>query len=168
MRLRLYTLSLSACKLVLGLQDQKVLGSSSSNPVIPHNSDRHAHLDSWPKPWNVLFDDVTAKTKPAGEYLVGLAPGALTEQVKDLKLKPPNRKPDRSWDYIVHGADVQALQIQDEGGKIHQKIGGKLDNFSLRARKVDPSQLGVDTVKQYSGYLDDNDQDKHLFYCELT
>lgn len=168
MRLSPYVLSLSASQLVLGLQDQKVLGGGSSTPIFPHNSDLPTHLDSWPKPWNVIFDDITAKTKAAGEDLVGLALDALTEQVEDLKLKPTHRKPDRSWDYIVHGADVQALQIQDEDGKIHQKIGGKLDNFSLRARKVDPSQLGVDTVKQYSGYLDDNDQDKHLFYCELT
>ncbi|KAL6900429.1 carboxypeptidase Y precursor [Trichoderma evansii] len=153
MRLRLFILSLSAYKLALGLQIQKVLGSGFSDPAIPHNSDRYTHLDSRPKPWD-----------PTGEYLVGLAPDALTEQAEDLKLKPPHRKPDRSWDYAVHGSDVQALQIQDEGGKIHQKIRGKLDNFSLRARKVNPSQLGVDTVKQYSGYLDDNEQDKHLFY----
>jgi cathepsin A (carboxypeptidase C) len=26
--------------------------------------------------------------------------------------------------------------------------------------------LGVDKVKQYSGYLDDEEEDKHLFYCE--
>jgi len=31
-------------------------------------------------------------------------------------------------------------------------------------KKVDPSKLGVDTVKQYSGYLDDEKNDKHLFY----
>jgi hypothetical protein len=167
MRLGLYTLSLSAC-LVLGLQGHKVLDSGSPNPVILHKSDRHDHLDLRPKPWNVMLDDDTAKTKPDGEHPVRLAPGALDEQVEDLKLKPPNGKPDRSWDYIVHGADVQNLQTQDEGGKFRRKIGGKLDNFSLRARKVNPSQLGVDTVKQYSGYLDDNEHDKHLFYCELT
>jgi hypothetical protein len=35
-------------------------------------------------------------------------------------------------------------------------------------KAVDPSKLGVDPgVKQYSGYLDDNENDKHLFYCML-
>ena len=27
-------------------------------------------------------------------------------------------------------------------------------------------ERGVDKVKQYSGYLDDDEEDKHLFYCE--
>jgi cathepsin A (carboxypeptidase C) len=36
----------------------------------------------------------------------------------------------------------------------------------MRVKKVDPAALGVDKVKQYSGYLDDEEEDKHLFYCE--
>ena len=33
---------------------------------------------------------------------------------------------------------------------------------------MDPSSLGVDPdVKQMSGYLDDNENDKHLFYCMM-
>ena len=35
--------------------------------------------------------------------------------------------------------------------------------YSLRVRSVDPSKLGVDTVKQWSGYLDYEDS-KHFFY----
>jgi cathepsin A (carboxypeptidase C) len=42
-----------------------------------------------------------------------------------------------------------------------------LEQYNLRGKKVDPSKLGVDTVKQYSGYLDDEANDKHLFYCKL-
>lgn len=39
-----------------------------------------------------------------------------------------------------------------------------LPNFTLRVKKNDPSVLGIDTVKQYSGYLDVTDEDKHFFY----
>ena len=46
-----------------------------------------------------------------------------------------------------------------------EKIEGKLDTYDLRVQTVDPSVLQVDPdVKQYSGYLDDNENDKHLFY----
>ncbi|PHH91392.1 hypothetical protein CDD83_647 [Cordyceps sp. RAO-2017] len=38
------------------------------------------------------------------------------------------------------------------------------DGGGQRVRQFDPSKLGVDTVKQMSGYLDDDEQDKHLFY----
>ena len=48
------------------------------------------------------------------------------------------------------------------------EIDGKLETYNLRAKKVDPSKLGVDTVKQFSGYLDDEENDKHLFYCKSS
>lgn len=41
--------------------------------------------------------------------------------------------------------------------------GSKFPNYSLRVKSV-PEDLGVDTVKQYSGYLDVSDEDKHFFY----
>ncbi|QLG71960.1 hypothetical protein HG535_0C03120 [Zygotorulaspora mrakii] len=37
------------------------------------------------------------------------------------------------------------------------------DSYSLRIKKVDPSKLGLDTVKQWSGYLD-YEESKHFFY----
>ncbi|OAA72821.1 carboxypeptidase Y [Akanthomyces lecanii RCEF 1005] len=37
-------------------------------------------------------------------------------------------------------------------------------NYALRGRTLDSSALGVDTVKQYAGYLDDNERNKHLLY----
>ncbi|CAI4275822.1 CCQ_1a_G0003350.mRNA.1.CDS.1 [Saccharomyces cerevisiae] len=36
-------------------------------------------------------------------------------------------------------------------------------DYSLRLRTVDPSKLGIDTVKQWSGYMDYKDS-KHFFY----
>ncbi|OAR01587.1 hypothetical protein LLEC1_07905, partial [Akanthomyces lecanii] len=80
--------------------------------------------------------------------LVGLVSTALAKPTHE-------RLSDSSWDYIVHGAEIERREAH---------TSANLANYSLRGNSVDPSSLGVDTVKQYAGYLDDNVQDKHLFY----
>lgn len=72
------------------------------------------------------------------------------------------RRPDSFWDHIVKGADVQAASKKPGA---HKRLEGELANYQLRVRQNDPATLGVDTVKQLSGYLDDEAADKHLFYC---
>ena len=80
--------------------------------------------------------------------------------------KKHTRRPDSHWDHIVSGAEVQSMWVSGVDGTKERKIDGKLEAYDLRVKKVDPSSLGVDPhVKQYSGYLDDNENDKHLFYC---
>ena len=80
--------------------------------------------------------------------------------------KKHTSRPDSTWDHIVRGSDVQSVWVQNEDGEQEREIDGKLETYDLRVKKVDPSKLGVDPgVKQYSGYLDDNENDKHLFYC---
>lgn len=77
-----------------------------------------------------------------------------------------DRKPDSAWDFVTKGADLaksvteRSSQVQSEAGKFN------IANFNLRAKEVDPSSLGVDHVKQLSGYLDNDAEDKHLFYCK--
>ncbi len=79
--------------------------------------------------------------------------------------KKHSRRPDHEWDHIVRGADVQNVWIENANGEQEREIQGDLESFDLRVKAVDPSSLAVDpNVKQYSGYLDDNDNDKHLFY----
>jgi len=79
--------------------------------------------------------------------------------------KKHTRKPDHQWDHIVRGADIQSVWVDNADGEKEREIDGKLDTYDLRVKSVDPSKLGVDpNVKQYSGYLDDNENDKHLFY----
>lgn len=80
--------------------------------------------------------------------------------------KPHKKRPDSHWDHVVKGAEVQKVWVKDAEGESHREVGGRLENYNLRAKKVDPSKLGLDTVKQYSGYLDDEENDKHLFYCK--
>lgn len=83
--------------------------------------------------------------------------------------KPINRRPDSYWDHVVRGADVQGVWVTGKNGQKERDIDGKLETYDLRAKKVDPSLLGIDPdVKQYSGYLDDNENDKHLFYCMFS
>lgn len=76
--------------------------------------------------------------------------------VSTVLAKPTyHRRPDSSWDYVINGVEVERRDEQ---------TNSSLANYSLRGKSIDPSSLGVDTVKQYSGYLDDNTQNKHLFY----
>jgi cathepsin A (carboxypeptidase C) len=80
--------------------------------------------------------------------------------------KKHTRRPDSHWDHIVRGADVQSIWVENADGEKEREVDGKLEEYDLRVKAVDPSSLGVDPgVKQYSGYLDDNENDKHLFYC---
>jgi cathepsin A (carboxypeptidase C) len=81
--------------------------------------------------------------------------------------KPHTRHADSKWDHIIKGADVQSVWVEDAQGQKHREVDGHLEDYNLRTKKVDPSKLGVDPgVKQYSGYLDDEENDKHLFYCK--
>jgi cathepsin A (carboxypeptidase C) len=79
--------------------------------------------------------------------------------------KKHTRRPDHEWDHIVRGEDIQSVWVENANGEKERHIDGKLDTYNLRVKSVDPSVLGVDPgVKQYSGYLDDEENDKHLFY----
>lgn len=61
-----------------------------------------------------------------------------------------------TWDFTVS---------QDKIERAAEPSRAALANYALRGRALDPSALAVDTVNQYAGYLDDNEKNKHLFYC---
>lgn len=93
-------------------------------------------------------------------------PGAMDEASFFSTPKSHKRRPDSHWDHIIRGADVQSVWVENKNGEQERDIDGKLNAYDLRAKGVDPGLLGVDPkAKQYSGYLDDNENDKHLFYC---
>jgi hypothetical protein len=73
--------------------------------------------------------------------------------------KPPkfDRRPDSEWDYIVDGKDVVSLMAATG-----QRVEGNFANKKLRIKS--PEKLGVDKVKQYSGYIDVGG-DRHIFFC---
>ena len=162
MRFSTSALVLGAASSAVGFQGQKVLGGESGKPIIDMDT------KSWMKPFEEVFGEITSEAKAVWDEVSMLMPDAV-EAFKQNALPPKpkkvSRKPDSHWDHVVKGADVQALWTEKDGER-HREVGGKLENFNLRSKKVDPSKLGVDKVKQYSGYLDDEEEDKHLFYCK--
>lgn len=110
---------------------------------------------------------MTAEAKAAWDEVAMHFPESMDQAAFFSSPKPSKRRPDHAWDYIVKGADVQSVWVENSKGEKEREIDGKLENYNLRAKKVDPSSLGVDKVKQYSGYLDDEENDKHLFYCRF-
>jgi len=165
MRLTTSALVLGAASSAMALQDQKVLDGSSSKQTLSLGLDKE--FESWASSLKDSFGEITAEAKAVWDEVSLFAPDAVEAfkaRAKNIKPKKHSRKADSQWDYLVKGADVQKLWVKKEDGEAHRAVGGKLSNYSLRAKKVDPSQLGVDTVKQFSGYLDDDEKDKHLFY----
>lgn len=125
--------------------------------------------DAWTKPLKDLKNSLkylNKETRAVWDEVAMMFPGAMDEASFISTPKKHDRRPDSHWDHIIRGADVQSVWIENENGEQEREIDGKLSAYDLRAKGVDPGLLGVDPkVKQYSGYLDDNDNDKHLFYC---
>lgn len=84
-----------------------------------------------------------------GSKLVAETWAHFGEAVPEFKIPLSNpisheRKPASEWDYVVQRKDI-------------------LPNHQLRVKST-PKGLGIDEVKQYSGYLDIEDETKHLFF----
>ena len=124
---------------------------------------------SWTKPLKDLQHSLkylTEEARAVWDEVAMMYPGAMEKASHLPSPKPHKRRPDSHWDHIIRGADVQSVWIENENGEKERDIDGKLNAYDLRAKGVDPGLLGVDpAVKQISGYLDDNENDKHLFYC---
>ena len=168
MRLSSSAVALGAASSVLGFQGQQVLyNGNSDQPVIDFES---GNIDSWASSVETIFGKLSSEAKGLWDEVSMLMPDAVEafkKQALGTPPKPATRRPDHHWDHIVKGAEVKKMGVNGVEGS-QRMVGGKLENYNLRAKKVDPSSLGVDTVKQYSGYLDDEEEDKHLFYCKLT
>ncbi|KFH46683.1 Carboxypeptidase Y A-like protein [Hapsidospora chrysogenum ATCC 11550] len=164
MRLSSTAVALGAASSALGFQGQKVLqGDSSDQPIIDFES---PSVESWAGAVEHIFGKLSDEAKGAWDEVSMLMPDAVEafkQQAMGTPPKPATRRPDHQWDHIVKGADVKKMGVNGVEGS-QRMVGGKLENYNLRAKKVDPSGLGVDHVKQYSGYLDDEEEDKHLFY----
>ena len=130
---------------------------------------KHLNTESWSKPLQNLEESLkslTGEARRVWDEVALMFPEAF-DQTSFFRLpKPHTRREDSEWEHIVKGADIQSVWVENAQGEKEREIDGKLENYNLRVKSVDPSVLGVDKVKQYSGYLDDEEEDKHLFYCE--
>jgi cathepsin A (carboxypeptidase C) len=125
--------------------------------------------EAWTKPLHNLEESLktlTGEARATWDEVAMMYPESFDKAAFFSTPKPHTRKHDSEWDHIVKGADIQNVWVENAQGEKEREIDGKLEQFDLRVKSVDPSVLGVDKVKQYSGYLDDNEEDKHLFYCE--
>ncbi|KAL2201084.1 extracellular carboxypeptidase [Corynascus similis CBS 632.67] len=109
------------------------------------------------------FSGMTAEAKALWEEIKLLVPDSAFKNPSWFSKPKPHRRRD-DWNHVVKGADIQKLWVEDANGESHRQVGGRIEDYNLRVKAVDPSKLGVDSVKQYSGYLDDEANDKHLFY----
>lgn len=89
---------------------------------------------------NEPLSKLTKETKELWKDMLLQYPNALTS----ISTKIPGKNSiTQKFDYFVKDA--------------------KYENHQLRVKSV-PKSLGIDDVKQYSGYLDIEDEDKHFFY----
>jgi cathepsin A (carboxypeptidase C) len=149
-----------------------LLGAASAAFTPPQQvlKDTLANLDteSWSKPLHDFEESLkglTGEARRIWDEVAMMFPESFDKSAFFSSPKPHTRRPSHEWDHIVKGADVQSVWVENAQGEKEREIDGKLENYNLRVKKVDPSSLGVDKVKQYSGYLDDEETDKHLFYC---
>jgi cathepsin A (carboxypeptidase C) len=141
-------------------------------PKASHSKVMDLASPAWAKPLQSLTESLKSLSADARELWDEMAlrfPQSFEQATGTFfsSPKPHIRRPDSHWDYVVKGADVQNVWVEGANGEKHREIDGKLEHYNLRAKKVDTSKLGIDPgVKQFSGYLDDEENDKHLFYCE--
>jgi len=149
-------------------QPQQILKDvkNSFTEQIPLEDAAKPVAEAWSKSLNHLSESMksmSAEAKAVWDDVSMHFPDEMSKATFFSAPKPHTRKPDSTWDYVVKGADVQSVLVQNSLGQKERMVDGQLTQYNLRAKKVDPSKLGVDTVKQYSGYLDDEEEDKASF-----
>lgn len=144
---------------------QQVLGGAADR-IKEVASDAASSWADKVKDYEAAFGSMTDEAKALWDEIALLAPNAFDSLPSLPKPKKHSRRPDSEWDFVTKGAAIQSEWTKATANEeSHRVVGGDLESYNLRTKAVDPSKLGVDTVKQYSGYLDDEANDKHLFYC---
>ena len=147
-----------------------LLFGAASAAVSPQQQHVLQPSEAWTTSLQESLGSLTGEARAVWNEIAMMFPEAMNKATATtssvLPPKKHTRKPDDYWDHIIKGADVQEVWVENQHGEKERDVDGKLESYNLRSRKVDPSSLGVDPgVKQYSGYLDNEEDDKHLFYC---
>ncbi|KAK5107518.1 hypothetical protein LTR62_001048 [Meristemomyces frigidus] len=120
---------------------------------------------SWTKPLQNLQHELkhlTSDARQVWDEVALMFPEAM-DQASFFSMPKPHEKRSK-WDFTTSGKAIQDVWVTNKDGEKERELDGDLEAFQLRTKKVDPRKLGVDKVKQYSGYLDNDEEDKHLFY----
>lgn len=145
-------------------EQQRIYAPEAVSRFIKEASDsKH----SWTRPLEALQKELKHLTDDAADLwndVANMFPEAMSSAAYLSTPKPHVRKENSEWDYITVGKQIQSQWKTNKFGEKEREIGGDLEEFMLRTKKVDPGVLGIDKVKQYSGYLDNEEDDKHLFY----
>jgi cathepsin A (carboxypeptidase C) len=124
---------------------------------VKNTFEQAANSNAWEKPLHSFGDalkSLTGDARKAWDEVSLLFPEQMSKASFFSSPKPHVKKPDSVWDYVVKGAEIQDMWVENaKTGEKERHVDGKLEAYNLRAKKVDPAKLGVDTVKQYSGYL---------------
>ena len=145
-------------------QQQPLLSPEAVSEALHGANDQ---ISSWTKPLKNLQHELkhlTEEARQVWDEVANMFPESMSKASFFSLPKAHERKHDGEWDFITKGQEVQELLTMNENGEMEREIDGHLEAFNLRTKKVDPESLGVDKVKQYSGYLDNEEDDKHLFY----
>jgi len=135
--------------------------------IIDNIKSATADSTSWAKPLAKLqheLEHLTDEARAVWDEVAMMFPEAMSKASFLSAPKSHRRREDSHWDFHTSGEAIQNVWVTNSAGEQERAIHGNLQNFSLRTKKVDPKSLGVDKVKQYSGYLDNEEDDKHLFY----
>ncbi|KAK3631854.1 hypothetical protein LTR56_016632 [Elasticomyces elasticus] len=144
-----------------GIPQQQPLQSAKES-VLGAVSDK---TSSWTKPLQNLqheLNHLTAEARQVWDEVALMFPEEMSKAAFFSSPKPHTKR--SKWDFTTSGKEIQDIWVTDDQGAKRREIDGNLEAFNLRTKKVDPKALGVDKVKQYSGYLDNEEDDKHLFY----
>ena len=145
-------------------QQQPLQVPEALNEALKSASDK---ASDWRRPLENLQHELkhlTEEARSVWDEVALMFPESMEQAAFFSLPKAHVKKPASHWDFHTSGSDLQSVWVTNENGEQEREVDGNLEAFNLRTKKVDPHKLGVDKVKQYSGYLDNEEDDKHLFY----
>ncbi|KAF1811744.1 putative carboxypeptidase CpyA/Prc1 [Eremomyces bilateralis CBS 781.70] len=151
------------------LSTTALLAGAASASVLPQQVLQMSEqlMEGWSKPLHELeesFGSLSSDVKDLWNEMSMMFPESFDKANLLSMPKPHKRRPNSEWDHILKGEDIQKVWVENANGEKEREIDGHLEPYSMRTKAVDPSTLNIDSVKQYSGYLDNDEDDKHLFY----
>ncbi|CAK7891885.1 carboxypeptidase Y [[Candida] anglica] len=89
------------------------------------------------------------------------SPEFLTKKIDQYR---SSKSPVTDFNNAFKNPTKPSEESKDSSVTFESLSNDKYENYSLRVKENHPELLGLDSVKQYTGYLDVVDLDKHFFY----